>query len=111
MHARGSDGITCLPHTFGVQAARPDTLVVPLTGDGGLGYRIADLETAVREAFPVTVVVRRFSGDPTTFGVSENLLTAPYQGTRLTHANVRSPMYLFAWENVKSETNVHQPDQ
>jgi len=58
LQARGSDGINvCLPQALGVQAARPDTPVVALSGDGGIGYHIADLETAVREDLPVTVVV------------------------------------------------------
>jgi acetolactate synthase-1/2/3 large subunit len=58
LQARGSDGINaCLPQALGVQAARPDVPVVALSGDGGIGYHVADLETAVREGFPVTVVV------------------------------------------------------
>jgi len=58
LQARGSDGINaCLPQALGVQAARPDTPVVALSGDGGIGYHVADLETAVREDLPVTVVV------------------------------------------------------
>jgi acetolactate synthase-1/2/3 large subunit len=58
LQARGSDGINvCLPQALGVQAAKPDTPVVALSGDGGIGYHIADLETAVREDLTVTVVV------------------------------------------------------
>lgn len=58
LQARGSDGINvCLPQALGVQAARPDDPVVALSGDGGIGYHIADLETAVREDLPITVVV------------------------------------------------------
>ncbi len=63
LQARGSDGINvCLPQALGVQAARPDTPVVALSGDGGIGYHIADLETAAREGFPVTVVVLNNDG-------------------------------------------------
>lgn len=58
LQARGSDGINvCLPQALGVQAARPDTPVVALSGDGGIGYHIADLETAAREELPVTAIV------------------------------------------------------
>lgn len=58
LQARGSDGINvCLPQALGVQAARPDDPVVALSGDGSIGYHIADLETAVREDLPITVVV------------------------------------------------------
>jgi len=58
LQARGSDGINyALPQALGVQVAYPDRPVVALTGDGGFGYHVADLETAVREELPVTVVV------------------------------------------------------
>ena len=63
LQARGSDGINvCLPQALGVQLARPDDTVVALTGDGALGYHVADLETAVREDLPVTVVVLNNDG-------------------------------------------------
>jgi acetolactate synthase-1/2/3 large subunit len=58
LQARGSDGINvCLPHAIGAQVANPDTPVVAVSGDGGIGYHIADLETAAREDLPLTVVV------------------------------------------------------
>ncbi|AGN02395.1 thiamine pyrophosphate-dependent enzyme, possible carboligase or decarboxylase [Salinarchaeum sp. Harcht-Bsk1] len=58
LQARGSDGINvCLPQALGVQAALPDRPVVALSGDGGIGYHISDLETAAREELPITVVV------------------------------------------------------
>ncbi len=63
LQARGSDGINvCLPQALGVKLARPDTPVVALTGDGGIGYHIADLETASRETLPVTIVVLNNDG-------------------------------------------------
>ncbi|WP_440992209.1 thiamine pyrophosphate-binding protein [Haloarchaeobius baliensis] len=58
IQARGSDGINCaLPQAIGAQAADPDRPVVAVSGDGGIGYHIADLETAVRDDLPVVVVV------------------------------------------------------
>ena len=58
LQARGSDGINvALPQALGVQAACPETPVVVLSGDGGIGYHIADLETAVREDLPITVII------------------------------------------------------
>ena len=58
LQARGSDGINvCLPQALGVQAALPGRPVVALSGDGGIGYHISDLETAAREDLPITVVV------------------------------------------------------
>jgi acetolactate synthase-1/2/3 large subunit len=45
------------PMALGAQVAAPGRQVVCLTGDGGFGHVWAELETAVRENLPVTVVV------------------------------------------------------
>jgi acetolactate synthase-1/2/3 large subunit len=45
-----------LPASLGVQLARPEK-VVCITGDGGAGYNLADIETAVRYKIPVTIIV------------------------------------------------------
>ncbi len=45
-----------LPASLGVQIARPEK-VVCVTGDGGIGYHLADIETAVRLGLPVVVLV------------------------------------------------------
>lgn len=58
VQSRGSDGINyALPQGLGVQLAAPEEPVVVVTGDGGIGYHIAELETAAREEIPVTVIV------------------------------------------------------
>lgn len=63
LQARGSDGINvCLPQAIGVQLARPEADVVALSGDGGIGYHLTDLETAAREDLPLTVVVLNNDG-------------------------------------------------
>jgi acetolactate synthase-1/2/3 large subunit len=46
-----------LPAAIGVKLARPHSRVVCLTGDGGLHYSLAELETAVRLDLDVTVVL------------------------------------------------------
>jgi acetolactate synthase-1/2/3 large subunit len=46
-----------LPAAIGATLARPGRRVVCLTGDGGIGMALAELETAVRLALPITVVV------------------------------------------------------
>jgi acetolactate synthase I/II/III large subunit len=45
-----------LPASLGVQLARPEK-VVCVTGDGGIGYHLADIETAVRLRLPVIILV------------------------------------------------------
>ncbi|MET3767801.1 acetolactate synthase-1/2/3 large subunit [Marisediminicola sp. UYEF4] len=46
-----------LPAGIGAQIARPDAQVVVFTGDGGLFYHLAELETAARWKVPLVVVV------------------------------------------------------
>jgi acetolactate synthase-1/2/3 large subunit len=50
-----------LPASLGVQLARPEK-VVCVTGDGGIGYHLADIETAVRLQLPVVVVLLNNGG-------------------------------------------------
>ncbi|MDR0342249.1 MAG: thiamine pyrophosphate-binding protein, partial [Nocardiopsaceae bacterium] len=46
-----------LPAAIGAQLAVPQRPVVLFTGDGGLWYHVAELETAARWRVPVTVIV------------------------------------------------------
>lgn len=46
-----------LPAAIGAQLAAPQRPVVLFTGDGGLWYHVAELETAARWRVPVTIVV------------------------------------------------------
>lgn len=46
-----------LPAAIGAALARPDHPVVALTGDGGLGMVLSELETIARLDLPITVVV------------------------------------------------------
>lgn len=58
--AAGSLG-WALPASLGVQLARSEK-VVCVTGDGGVGYHLADIETAVRLRLPVVIVVLNNGG-------------------------------------------------
>jgi acetolactate synthase-1/2/3 large subunit len=46
-----------LPMALGAKAARPQAPVVCIVGDGGFGHVWAELETAVRERLPLTLIV------------------------------------------------------
>ncbi len=46
-----------IPAAMGAKLVEPETPVVCLVGDGGFLMRAGDLETAVREALPIVVVV------------------------------------------------------
>lgn len=56
LRADGSLG-WAFPASLGAQMAAPDRPVVCITGDGGIGYHIADIETALRHDLPVIVIV------------------------------------------------------
>jgi acetolactate synthase-1/2/3 large subunit len=56
LRADGSLG-WAFPASLGAQLARPDKQVICVTGDGGFGYHIGDLETALRLDLPVIVVI------------------------------------------------------
>lgn len=51
-----------LPFAIGASLARPDADVVCFTGDGSLGFNLADIETAVRHEVDLTVVVANNAG-------------------------------------------------
>ncbi len=56
MRADGSLG-WAFPAALGAQLAVPDRQVVCITGDGGFGYHIGDIETAIRQRLPVIVII------------------------------------------------------
>ena len=51
-----------LPGAIGVKCALPDRPVICFTGDGGLYYHMAELETAARYGINVVFVVNNNSG-------------------------------------------------
>jgi acetolactate synthase-1/2/3 large subunit len=56
VRADGSLG-WAFPGSLGAQLAAPDKQVICITGDGGFGYHIGDIETAIRLQLPVVVIV------------------------------------------------------
>ncbi len=56
LRADGSLG-WAFPASLGAQLAVPDKQVICVTGDGGFGYHIGDIETALRLRLPVIVIV------------------------------------------------------
>ncbi|MCP5116586.1 MAG: thiamine pyrophosphate-binding protein, partial [bacterium] len=65
-----------LPNAIGMQIANPNEKVVMITGDGSLGFYIAELDTMVRHNLPVISIVGNDAG----WGVERELQGA-IQGT------------------------------
>ncbi len=53
---------SALPNALAMQLANPNEKVVMVTGDGSLGFYIAELDTAVRHNLPVIIVVGNDAG-------------------------------------------------
>jgi acetolactate synthase-1/2/3 large subunit len=65
-----------LPNAVGLQIAHPNERVLMVTGDGSLGFYIAELDTLVRHNLPVVIIVGNDAG----WGVERELQSA-IQGT------------------------------
>lgn len=51
-----------LPNSLALQMAHPEKPIVMITGDGSLGFYIAELDTAVRHNLPIVVIVGNDAG-------------------------------------------------
>lgn len=51
-----------LPNAISLQLAHPDEPVVMITGDGALGFYIAELDTCVRHKLPIVIIVGNDAG-------------------------------------------------
>lgn len=58
LYPRGAAAIgSALPMALGAQLAAPNKRVICISGDGGFGYNIMELETAVRHSLPVVNII------------------------------------------------------
>jgi acetolactate synthase-1/2/3 large subunit len=53
---------SALPNSLAVQLANPGKPVLLITGDGSLGFYIAEMDTAVRHGLPVVMIVGNDGG-------------------------------------------------
>jgi acetolactate synthase I/II/III large subunit len=51
-----------LPNAIALQMAHPQRRVVAITGDGALGFYLAEMDTAVRHALPIVLIVGNDAG-------------------------------------------------
>lgn len=70
-----------LPAGIGAQLAARNTPVVALTGDGGFNMAMGDLETAVRERIPLTIVIVNNGASGYVKGLQHLLFAGRYQSS------------------------------
>jgi acetolactate synthase-1/2/3 large subunit len=63
-----------LPFGLGAKVASPESPLIVIAGDGGIGYHLTELETAVRHEIPLVVVV----GEDQGWGIERNLQNGIY---------------------------------
>ncbi len=97
-----------LPAAMGAKLARPASRVVGIIGDGALFFSIGDMETAVREDIPVTIVVL----DNGTYGSQRhsNLLAQGRDHVDL-HFNERTDLTMLARSFGWSAEMVETPEE
>jgi acetolactate synthase I/II/III large subunit len=65
-----------LPNALALQLAHPGRPVAVITGDGALGFYIAEMDTAVRHKLPIVVIVGNDAG----WGLERELQSSAYGG-------------------------------
>ncbi|MBP1598068.1 MAG: ilvB 1 [Acidobacteria bacterium] len=84
-----------LPGAIGAQLAAGDAPVVAMTGDGGLNMTLGDLETAIREKIPLTLVVVNNAAHGYVKGLQHALFQGRYQSAdfkEMNYANIAREM-------------------
>jgi acetolactate synthase-1/2/3 large subunit len=94
-----------LPNGIALQLANPQKPVAVITGDGALGFYLAEMDTAVRHKLPIVVIVGNDAG----WGLERELQratsgTRTTVGTELTPARYNSIMDAFGGAGETIET-------
>jgi acetolactate synthase-1/2/3 large subunit len=76
-----------LPGGIGAQLASGDNPVVAITGDGGFNMTLGDVETAVREKVPLTLVIVNNAAMGYVKGLQHALFEGRYQSADLKETN------------------------
>jgi acetolactate synthase-1/2/3 large subunit len=93
-----------LPGSLGVQLARPEAVVVGITGDGGLNMTIGELETARRAGAPFTLVVVNNAASGYVKALQHAMYGAGnYQSSELTEINYADVAKSFGCHAIRVE--------
>jgi acetolactate synthase-1/2/3 large subunit len=80
---------SALPNGIALKLANPDKPVAVITGDGSLGFYVAELDTAVRHKLPIVVIVGNDAG----WGLERELQMATVEGGTTVACELRPTRY------------------
>jgi acetolactate synthase-1/2/3 large subunit len=80
---------SALPNAIAMKLARPEKPVVLVTGDGSLGFYIAEMDTAVRYKLPIVIIVGNDAG----WGLERELQKAANPDEATVGCELRSTRY------------------
>ncbi|MBM3775196.1 MAG: hypothetical protein FJW37_08540, partial [Acidobacteria bacterium] len=80
---------SALPNAIALKLAHPDNPVVLITGDGSLGFYIAEIDTAVRHKLPFVIIVGNDAG----WGLERELQKAAIEGGSTVACELRATRY------------------
>ena len=78
-----------LPNSLALQLAHPDRKVVAITGDGALGFYLAEMDTAVRHKLPIVLIVGNDAG----WGLERELQSAATGSATTVACELQSARY------------------
>ncbi len=78
-----------LPVGLAAQILRPDRQSIVITGDGSLGFYLAEMDTAVRFGLPVIIIVGNDGG----WGIERELQLGIYDGEKTVACELRRTRY------------------
>ena len=79
----------CFPIGLAAQIARPDSRAVVISGDGSLGFYLAEMDTAVRFNLPVIIIVGNDGG----WGIERELQRGVFGGDKTVACELRRTRY------------------
>jgi acetolactate synthase-1/2/3 large subunit len=99
---------SALPNGLAMQMAHPGKPVTVITGDGSLGFYIAELDTAVRHKLPIVVIVGNDAG----WGLERELQGAVTGLSETVACELRSTRYDIVMKGFGGEGElIERPDQ
>jgi acetolactate synthase I/II/III large subunit len=99
---------SALPNGLAMKLHQPDKPVAVITGDGSLGFYIAELDSAVRHKLPIVIIVGNDSG----WGLERELQTAVTGLTETVACELRATRYDIVMKGFGGEGElIEKPDQ